>query len=281
MAASLLESEIKQVTKYTMQSFAISLQQAPGVARSMWPSGDDLSRTVQIGHLQDEVNNITVELSNTLSRGLNLVMTDVPTFVAFADHGRYSNNNPPIDPNEVKNGLALTLQTYIVSESLRQNNWYAIPEGYSTPEQWQGILNADLNPPVTPPANVHGNSPPHVQRRYWSEDSGRVYLFKHKDDLGTVLPQLIQSGWANLPLLFDGAYNCTKFNEVVNPQIVHVNFDGTLDIGCISRLPMQIDCGSDCPEALVDGNCPFARDADCTVRNGGDATVHQGSTVHG
>ncbi|KAL8836464.1 MAG: hypothetical protein Q9170_002897 [Blastenia crenularia] len=274
MAASLLTSEITQITKHAMQSFAISLQQAPGVARSLWPSGDDLSRTIQIGHLQDQVNNITVELSNSLSKGLNLLMTDVPTFVAFADHGSYSNNDPPMDPNEIKNDLALSLQTYIVSESLLQNNWYARPLGYSTEEEWGRIINT--TPSVDPSASVHGGWQPtnQVVRRYRSEASGRVYQLIHKNDLGTVLPQIKDSGWANLPLLFDGAYNCTKYGQVANPQIVHVNFDGTLDVGCISRLPIQIPCGDQCPEALIDGNCPFPRDADCTYHNGGADSVH-------
>lgn len=113
--------ELTETVKYTSQSMAISLQQSPGVARSLWPSGDDISRTYQIGQLQEQVSNISVELSDSLGRGLRLLMTDVPTFVEFADNGRYSNNNPPLDPNSIKNELAITLQTYLVSESTKQN----------------------------------------------------------------------------------------------------------------------------------------------------------------
>ncbi|KAI4241984.1 MAG: hypothetical protein L6R42_011135, partial [Xanthoria sp. 1 TBL-2021] len=217
MAASMLESSISQIAKYKLQSFAISLQQAPGVARSMWPAGDDLSRTIQIGALQEQLSNITVELGNTLSRGLKLLMTDVPTFVAFADHGRYI-NNPPLDPNEIKNDLAITLQTYLVSESLKQNSWWALPLEISTKEQFENLRDP------APMCTVHGCSTPNVRvdQIYWSSASGRQYRLQHggsaDGSTGKVLEKIRAANWANLPLLFDGAYNCTWFNQMKNPQ---------------------------------------------------------------
>ncbi|KAI4175612.1 MAG: hypothetical protein LQ346_008050 [Caloplaca aetnensis] len=276
MAVLMLESSLTQMAKYTAQSFAISLQRAPGVARSMWPAGDDLSRTIQIGHLQTEVNNITVELSNTLSRGLSLLMTDVPTFVAFADNGRYSNNNPPIDLNEVKNDLAITLQTFLVSESLKQNRWYATPLGISTKEQYENLRD----PP--PMCTVHGCSTPSVtgDQVYWSAASGRQYRFIQEgggpQGPGRILATIRSSNWANLPLLFGGAYNCTFFGQVDNPQLIHVNFDSTLDIGCISKLPMKFPCNSKCLQLAADGSCPFPFNADCSYKNNGADSVHGG-----
>ncbi|KAL8733755.1 MAG: hypothetical protein Q9166_001949 [cf. Caloplaca sp. 2 TL-2023] len=267
MAASMLESGISQVAKYQMQSFAISLQQAPGVARSMWPSGDDLSRTYQIGALQEQVSNITVELGNTLSRGLKVIMTDVSTFIAFADHGRYI-NKPPLDPNQIKNDLALTLQTYLVSESLKQNNWWALPLVISTKEEYENLRD----PPGL--CTVHGCSSPSiaVDQIYWSSASGRQYRLQHGGSFsgtGKVLDEIRKANWANLPLLFDGAYNCTFHAQEDNPQIVHVNYDGTLDVGCVSKLPIKIPCGTPCPQLAPDGSCPFEFDADCSPPKGG------------
>ncbi|KAL8799504.1 MAG: hypothetical protein Q9182_005842 [Xanthomendoza sp. 2 TL-2023] len=207
MAAGMLESGISQAAKYQAQSFAISLQQAPGVARSMWPAGDDLSRTYQIGALQEQISNMTVELGNTLSRGLKIIMTDAPTFVAFANNGRYI-SNPPLDPNQIRNDLAITLQTYIVSESLKQNNWWALPLKISTKEEYENLRD--------PPGGctIHGCSTPSisVDQIYWSPASGRQYRLQHNGNFeGTakVLNQIRDARWANLPLLFDGAYNCT------------------------------------------------------------------------
>lgn len=274
MAASMLESGISQIAKYKMQSFAISLQQAPGVARSMWPAGDDLSRTIQIGALQEQVSNISVELGNTLSHGLKLLMTDMPTFTAFADNGRYI-NAPPLDPNEIKNDLAITLQTFLVSESLRQNNWWALPLGISTKEAFEALRD----PPGS--CTVHGCSTPSItiDQIYWSPVSGRQYRLQHsgdnKEGTGRVLKKIRDANWANLPLLFDGAWNCTFYAQVENPQMVHVNYDSTLDLGCVSKLPMKIPCGTECPQKASDGSCPFAFDADCSPPRGA-SSVHGG-----
>lgn len=88
-----------------MQILLLALHQAPGVARSMWAAGDDLSRTIQIRALQD-----------------------VPAFVAFTDKGQYI-NNPPFDPKELKNDLAAILQTFVVTHSLAQKSWWALQMG--------------------------------------------------------------------------------------------------------------------------------------------------------
>lgn len=275
MAVSMLESELSSVALYSTQSFAISLQQAPGVARSMWPSGDDLSRTYQIGALQEQVSNITVELGNSLSRGLRLIMSDMPTFIAFADNGRYSNNAPPLDPNVVKKDLAITLQTYLVSESLKQNGWYAIPLGISTKEQYENLRDPEGS------CTVHGCSTPSitVDQIYWSPVTGRQYRFTRQDigpqGPGRILAQIRSHKWANMPLLFDGAYNCTMHDEVDNPQPIHVNFDSTLDISCVSKIPIKIPCGTPCPQLAADGSCPFAFNADCSPPQGA-GSVHGG-----
>lgn len=256
---------LETAAKYGSQSFAISLQQSPGVAKALWPAGNDLSRTYQIGQLQDQVSNISQQLSDTLSTGLHLLMTDVPTFVNFADNGRYTNNNPPLDPNILKNDIAIILQTYMVSESLKQNGWYAIPLKISTQAEYESLHD----PACTP--TIHGCNTPEVtvSQIYWSPASGRQYQLWKKGDIptgpGKVLDQIKAKGWANLPLLFDGAYNCTANGQLNNPQLVHVNYDGTLDVSCISQFPIQIPCGTPCPQAAQDESCPFPFSADCSA----------------
>ncbi|KAL8773807.1 MAG: hypothetical protein Q9194_004219 [Teloschistes cf. exilis] len=231
VAAGMLTMEASAL--YTAQSFAIGLQQAPGVARALWPSGDDLSRTYQIGQLQDQVSNITVELGNTLSRGLHILMTDVTTFVSFAENGRYSNNNPPLDPNVLKNNLAIVLQTYMLSQSIKQNGWYAIPLGVSTQAEYEALHD----PPCF--QTIHGCQPSAitVSQIYWSPVTGRQYQMWQKGGgptgPGKILDEIKNAGWANMPLMFDGAFNCTAQGQLDNPQLVHVNFDGTLDASSV------------------------------------------------
>ncbi|KAL8992963.1 MAG: hypothetical protein Q9169_006695 [Polycauliona sp. 2 TL-2023] len=267
VATSFIQLSISNAAKTQLQSVAISLQQAPGVARAMWPSGDDLARSIQIGALSDLAKNVTVEMGNTLSRGLKLLMTDIPTFVTFADQGRYI-NVPPIDPNAIKNDLALTLQTYLVSESMGQNGYYAVPMAVMTKEEFDAIGDA------APSCTLRGCRQPDrtKSQTYWSPESGRQYRLEKTGETAYItqaMNSIKENNWAYLPLLFDGAYNCTAHAQVDDPQVVHVNFDGTLDLGCISKLPMKLYCGTECPttERKEDGSCPFEYTENCEARD--------------
>lgn len=79
---------LSSVAKYSSQAFTMSIQQAPGVARTMWPAGTDGSQTFQISKLDTQLSNASDSLSGILNRGLGLLMTDVPTFVSL---GPFSN----------------------------------------------------------------------------------------------------------------------------------------------------------------------------------------------
>ena len=70
-------------------------------------------------------------------------------------------------------------------------------------------------------------------------------------------------GWGDLTVLFDGAYNCTKIGQRGNKELVHLNFDGTLDTSCISQLPIVRECRTPCPEYEADGSCLFPLKEDC------------------
>ena len=61
----------------------------------------------------------------------------------------------------------------------------------------------------------------------------------------------------DLPVLFDGAYNCT-FQGHASGSVVNLNADGSLDMACLSVLPMYLNGGA-CPDGAVwvDGKCPF------------------------
>ena len=63
---------------------------------------------------------------------------------------------------------------------------------------------------------------------------------------------------ADLPVLFDGAYNCT-FAGQAGGSVVSLKADSSLNVACLSTFPMYID--GDCPEGatLVNGKCPFGQ----------------------
>ncbi|KAI4093256.1 MAG: hypothetical protein LQ339_007734 [Xanthoria mediterranea] len=257
-----------------MQDSAIGLHRAPGVARSMWTAGDDLSLTIQIGALQEKVSNLTVELCNTLSCGLRIIMTDVPTFVAFADKGQYI-DNPPFDPKELKNDLAVIIQTYVVTQALAQNSWKALRMSEISKEDF-----GNLHGPQSL-CTVHGCSTPNsnIKQLYWSPLSRRHYRAQHggsaDGSTGISLEKIREANWADLPLLFDSAFNCAWLDEREDTQTVQVIFDGTLDIGCVSKIPMKRLCGSKCSHTAGDGSCLFEHAADCSSPQGA-SSVHAG-----
>lgn len=236
------------------------MQQTPAVARTMWPTGSEESRSFQISVLESELSSATKDLSEILDHGLKLLMSDVPTFVRFAQNGAYCGNRT-IDIAAKAIGLDLALRTYITSESMRQNGWYAVPLRISTEEEYKNLTDS------APTARGWRAGPGVVGKIWWSPTTGRQYSLEHKGNPTIDPPDLISSittqGWANMPTLFDGSFNCTADGRAGAPDLTKIFFDGTLDVSCISQLPIYVPCGSNCPQKLEDGTCPFGFKDDC------------------
>lgn len=159
---------------------------------------------------------------------------------------------------------------------MKQNGWYAIPRHISTQQEYEDLKN----PP--PGCTVHGCTKIDVIGRiWWSPSSGRQYSLEHNGDstvtAADLKNQLESQGWASMPELFDGSFNCTANGWAGQSDLLHIGLDGTLDTACISQLPLLIPCGTPCPVALAgDGKCPFGYNRDCTYHNPGNAAVHGG-----
>ena len=251
---------LSNALKYSAQSFALSMQQAPAVARTMWPAGGEASRTFQISSLNTQLNNASMTLSETLDRGLKLLMSDVPTFVSYAQSGNYCGNET-IDIAIKTEGLDLALRTYVTSESMKQNGWYAVPLKISSEEEYQALVDA------APTAKGWRTGQDVVDKIWWSPTTGRQYSLEHKGTFTVSARDLMESiesfGWANIPTLFDGSYNCTAAGRAGTAAKILPLFDGSLDVACISSLPIYMPCGSNCPDKLEDGSCPFGFKEEC------------------
>ncbi len=72
------------------------------------------------------------------------------------------------------------------------------------------------------------------------------------------LLEYIETTDAYMPVLFDGAYNCTMAGKA-GGSVVNLNADGSLDVACLSALPIYLSKGSSCPAGAVQvgGKCPF------------------------
>ena len=251
---------LSSLAKSAAQVLTISLQQAPSTAKALWPTGTQNSQSVQIGNLEAELGNSTNQLANMVNSAVQLLMSDVPTFVKFVESGQYSGTQSLSLPSKVE-GLDYALRTYMTSEAFAQNGWVAYPTigPYESVEDVTATWGCTMgNNGVC--TNGQGSA------TFWSQATGRVYGFSKPsgESISVTAYQLLQdtvdNNWAILQVLFDGSFNCTQEGNFGN-SIVNFNWDGTLDIACISQLPMKIPCGYECPVGLINNQCPFQNPA--------------------
>ncbi|KAL8825148.1 MAG: hypothetical protein Q9191_004587 [Dirinaria sp. TL-2023a] len=232
------------------KSFVQSLLKTSGLAKAMWPNGS--------GNL------------DSLSSGLEMVMTNASSFVEFGNNGTYSGAQdvgPTLQSGSL-DGFADAANTYSTSELLQTNGFYAVPgklisrpttgctgfdsTGNST-EAFAGLLCTATDGSRTV--------------SYWSPITGRSYTIVSKNGAGIgpagVLKSIATQNQANLPVLFDGAYKCTLEGNA-GPKVA---FDGNglPDFNCLSVLPMYLQCGTNCPQGATqsNGKCPFGYERNC------------------
>lgn len=260
---------LSSLAKSAAQVLTISLQQAPSTAKALWPTGTQNSQSVQIGNLEAELGNSTNQLADMVNNAVQLLMSDMPTFVKFVESGQYSGAESLSLPSKVE-GLDYALRTYMTSEAFAQNGWVSAPVlgPFETVEDVQNAVSGSGGEGCT-----MGNNSVCTDGQgsaiFWSQPTGRIYNFANTRNgwAGVSAYQLLQdtvdNNWAILQVLFDGSFNCTQEGNF-GDSIVNFNWDGTLDIACISQLPTRIACGSPCPVALINNLCPFTpRNNDC------------------
>lgn len=259
LAVAIIESEWTNTVKYAAQAFLISMQQAPGFSKSLYPSGTDDSKTVQIGQLSTDLGTTVNTLSRMINTALTLLMDDLPTFVQFAQSGKYSGMTSFSIPNETV-GLDIALKTYLSSVAMGGNGWWAQPQVgpfYRSDITFRDCVFNDHNICVDS-SDV---------ARYLSPDTGRLYTLLHTSGYANRSPNqiatdLVNNQWAPLNVLFDGAFNCTAKGQAGTTNI-KFTFNGTLDISCISQLPLYMGCAQSsmpfvvCPSPWTNGSCPF------------------------
>ncbi|KAL8693084.1 MAG: hypothetical protein Q9218_002008 [Villophora microphyllina] len=259
------------VVKGAAQALVISTQQAPNVGRALWPAGTDRSQEVQTADLHIQLSNITGQMSQMIDNGVRLLMNDIGTFAEYADNGRYSGPNVTntgegtgLTVPSGTDAVAYALKTYLLSYSMWQNRWYATFD--SGPFVSQADVEKRKYCTYDPAGNYCRVFDVVTKAKtgtvfYWSQISQRVYTLacdgpKNAKDPGDMIDTILNYSWAPLEVLFDGGYNCTAEGRA-GSSAVNFNFDGTLDLACVSQLPIYLNCGDMCPTALVNNTCLF------------------------
>lgn len=114
------EFAIDAATVSASEALITGLQQAPGVAKAIWPTGTLSTQVIQMAALDSQLDQLDGQASEMINAGLVLLMSDVPSFVAFVQSGSFSGANPYSLPSTVS-GLDLGLKTFIVSTAIGQN----------------------------------------------------------------------------------------------------------------------------------------------------------------
>lgn len=239
---------LSPVAQKASQALQSSLQEAPAVSKAIWPLGTTNPEQAPIGALTSVLSNQTNQLAASLDHGLNLIMSDLPTFLAFASSGAYTDSTPLVLAPQVP-GMDYALRTSITSSALSANGYIAqvTTSASQSAAQAQCLKNDHMDPAVC--ANQHQST--------WTDNS-TGFSFSIGSD-GTVsktaFPDVFNKNWTTKEALFAGPYACAEARRFDGGDVVNFNATGGLNLACVSRL---IECKTS-GDANVGGNiadCP-------------------------
>ena len=260
-----------------VQGFLVAATQSPALIKQFLPLGSPASQVEQIGDLNTMLGRLSIDLKNAFDRLLKSLMSDVSQFVLFASTGAWS-GQVVSDYASTITSFDWMLKTHISSQALKMNNYWGQAVGVVDQEWWDTAgrsgnilhkhipdMNYWLKDSPTPEGQVNKNW-------FRSNATGRIYGLNYKKGGAPkngkggadVLQLLISYSWAQLEVLFDGALNCTYLGLAGKDQVIGVNVDGSLNVGCVSSLPIYFACGCGwgglvncCPAIQPDGKCPY------------------------
>lgn len=216
-----------------MDTLIIAVQQVPGLASAFWPSGTGTSQVVQVGALDTTLGTASDQIGTILNNGLALVMNNIDDFVLFAGNGTFSGSASISVPAETNN-LDLALKTYLVSESLNQNKWYAAYTG-STIIKESCAFSIHDECEVTTPLGY-----------FVSPDTGRHYTLMNSGgntQLGAGILRTIESNqWASSSMLFDGAFDCTASGKCSSRFCESLENHSSSNYHCLRRESRRASC---------------------------------------
>ena len=256
------------VNAVVAQKFLLNLQDTPSIRSELFGARLDAN-----DHMSTAAGTNLASAVSMLESALLLAMSDVPTFTALAAHGIYSASTEFSFPAQAV-GLTSAFTTYLVGEALAQAHFSATPASAATTTTKEAF---QLGRTCTPLGDVCKD--PAGKTHCWSQAFQTQYVINEPKDWALRLPanplamiqqlgyeasaygllELIEaSSDVYMPVLFDGAYNCTLEGKAGGSSVVF-NEDGSLDVACLSNLPIYLAKGSECPAGAVEvgGKCPF------------------------
>ena len=242
---------ISAAAKAGLTVLETGLQQAPGVAKAIWPSGTEDTKSIQLGNIDTELGRVQSSFTTGVVNALTTVMGDVPSFIAFAQNGDFSGPDEVSLPSDTFS-LGFALNTYVLSSAMSANSWRVAPLiSKSKAEIASGWLcTFDSNNICT---DDYGSA------IFFSDVTKNGYSLTGQGASPKVTPaalmnDIITNAWSTLEALFDGAFNCTIAGGYgQSPNFVTNNH---VDLSCVSQL-LMCGCVVPCPVALINEACPI------------------------
>ena len=218
---------------------------------------------------QSSLSSDMTSAGNLLGQALKLIMSDVPTFNAWAADGRFSGSASFSVPSPAP-GITSAFATYVAGEVLYQAKFSATPISKILANQTfqQGRTCTPLGDVCKDSDNkAYYRSPAtNVEYRFnepsnWARTTGPQAVIEQQfgfEASAYGLLDYLEGSNVYMPVLFDGAYNCTLENKA-GGSAVNLNADGSLDVACLSALPIYLVKDTICPGQTVLANayCPF------------------------
>ncbi|KAL8642102.1 MAG: hypothetical protein Q9226_008546 [Calogaya cf. arnoldii] len=180
-------------TKIATQALVTGVQQVPGTAKALWPTGT-LSANVQISNLKQGLAAASSALKNRMNAGLHEVMYNKASFADFASSGLFSGADDPSIPDN-EDALTMGFRTFLVTRALSENKFHGrvYPAGGRLWFRHQCVPNA---PPDDSGALC-----------WYNATTQRVYdIDKVENDQSWQLSRdIIEKHWADYPFMFEGS----------------------------------------------------------------------------
>ncbi|KAI9703382.1 MAG: hypothetical protein M1836_007950 [Candelina mexicana] len=229
--------------------FLKAIQQAPGVAKLIWPLDSTQEESIEIADLYNDLGTVVEGLGPRIERALAQVEgSDIDSFLAFASQGEFSK---PRDQwiniaNDTK-GLLVGFTTFLVSEALLRAGWHVevalgvnplqMSEANATCPYWQCDCGKFLDLGCS---NYDNNS--QCKDSYWwySTQMDNAYTLSkepyygyfrsathNEKDPTTLMQTIFNSNWSTGSLLLENAGICvlqsslkTSFNTPALQQLL-------------------------------------------------------------
>ncbi|KAI9711439.1 MAG: hypothetical protein M1812_007184 [Candelaria pacifica] len=218
--------------------FLTGIQQAPPVAKALWPAGTLENTVYEYGELSGKLTEIAGSLGPRIEKALGVVLgvgqTDTSTFLAFAWQGDFSKpRDQGVSVSNQTEDLLSAFTTFLVSQALVDSGWHAvmaldvdplglsngtaqIPKVYTsedgTPpkDRWKD-LNCHMYDANNQCDNAWWYSNAHQSAYTLAKDPylGIYTAPKDNKDPTDLIRTIFSNKWTSGPLLFDNAGVCS------------------------------------------------------------------------